>query len=138
MRAEAGESPVSLVMIMPLIGIILLAIFAAGRVAEATTAVESAVGAAVREVTLSRDPGTADAQARATIARGLQQKGIHCNPTITVDASALLNAPGIGGEATVQVACPVQLADLLVPGLPGSVEIDRTAVSPVDTFRERD
>ena len=57
--------------------------------------------------------------------------------TVSVDAAALLNAPGVDGEASVRVQCQVPLADLLVPGLPGAVTIDREATSPVDTFRER-
>ena len=136
-RAEHGETPVSLIMVMPVIGMILLAIIAAGRVAEAQTAVESAVGAAVREVTLSRDPRTGTAAAYSTVSRALSQRGVKCDPTVSVDAAALLNAPGVDGEASVRVQCQVPLADLLVPGLPGAVTIDREATSPVDTFRER-
>ncbi|VWX45213.1 TadE/TadG family type IV pilus assembly protein [Micrococcus sp. 116] len=136
-RAEHGETPVSLIMVMPVIGMILLAIIAAGRVAEAQTAVESAVGAAVREVTLARDPGTGTAAAQSTVSRALSQRGVKCDPTVSVDAAALLNAPGVDGEASVRVQCQVPLADLLMPGLPGAVTIDREATSPVDTFRER-
>ncbi len=137
LRGEEGESPVTLIGIMPVIGMILLAIIAAGRIAEAQTAVESAVGAAVREATLSRDPGTADANARVAVSRALGQRGIKCDPTVSVNAAALRNAVGVDGEASVRVQCQVPLSDLLVPGMPGSVSIDRQAVSPVDTYRER-
>ena len=52
-------------------------------------------------------------------------------------AGALLNAPGVGGEATVTVQCSVQLGDLMVPGLPGTIQIERQVSSPVDTYRDR-
>ena len=71
------------------------------------------------------------------MSRALSQRGVRCDPTVSVDAAALLNAPGVDGEASVRVQCQVPLADLLVPGLPGAVTIDREATSPVDTFRER-
>ena len=38
---------------------------------------------------------------------------------------------------TATVTCPVRLADLAVPGLPGTRTVRHTAVSSLDTFRER-
>lgn len=137
LRQEAGETPVSLILIAPTIGLILMAIFGAGRLAEAQTAVETAAGSAVREVTLATTPGNGAAAAREVVASTLSQRGITCPPTVTVDAGALLNAPGVGGEATVTVQCSVQLGDLMVPGLPGTIQIERQVSSPVDTYRDR-
>ena len=39
--------------------------------------------------------------------------------------------------AAVAVATAVPLADLAIPGLPGSMTITGTASSPLDTYRER-
>lgn len=136
-REDHGESPVSLVMVAPLIGMLILAAIGAGRLAEAQTAVETAVGSAAREASLALNPGAAAAAAQQTVHRTLDQRGVKCPPSVSVEAGALLNAPGREGEATVTVQCTVQLSDLLVPGLPGSIHIDRQAVSPVDTHRFR-
>jgi hypothetical protein len=37
----------------------------------------------------------------------------------------------------VSITCDVGMADLLAPGLPGSVTVDATFTSPVDAYRER-
>ncbi len=52
----------------------------------------------------------------------------------TAGFGALIGQPG---DVTVSVACAVGPADLLAPGLPGSVTVEATFTSPVDTYRER-
>lgn len=135
---QRGESPVSLLLIAPMIMLILGVIIAAGRIGEATTAVESAVAAAAREATVAIDPVAAQSNAQSTVSQMLTARGIHCPGfTLSLDASALHNAPGVQGAVLAQVQCQVRLADLMVPGLPGSVNITRDASSPVDSFRGR-
>lgn len=137
MRGERGETSLTLIGMMPVILAVLMLIIAAGRIAQAQTAVESAVSAAAREVTLGTNPGAAEAAARQTVLSTLDQRGYRCPPTVSVDAAALRNAPGEPGEARVQVQCSLDLSDVLIPGMPGSVQIDREASSPVDTYRDR-
>ena len=43
----------------------------------------------------------------------------------------------IGLLATATVACVVNLADLSLPGVPGTRTVTATATSPIDTYRER-
>jgi hypothetical protein len=38
---------------------------------------------------------------------------------------------------TATVTCKVEVADLAIPGLPGTRTITATASSPVDAYRER-
>ena len=44
---------------------------------------------------------------------------------------------GTPAADTASVRCVVNLADLAVPGVPGTRTVTATASSPVDTFRER-
>ena len=41
------------------------------------------------------------------------------------------------GDVTVSITCVVGMADLLAPGLPGSVTVEASFTSPVDAYRER-
>ena len=135
-EAEAGETSVGLLLIAPVLMLILATIIGAGRLGEASMAVESAVSAAAREGTVAPDPASAQANAQATVSRLLSERGIHCPAhSLSLDASALNNAPGVEGRVVASIQCPVQLGDLLVPGLPGTVMIEREAASPIDSFR---
>jgi hypothetical protein len=75
----------------------------------------------------------------------LAQDGLHCSPaaTVTVDTNGGGGLPGfqaqVGQPAAVSatVTCDVSLAQIVVPGLPGSRTITETFVSPLDPYRER-
>ena len=134
--SEAGETPVGLLLIAPVMMLILATIIGAGRLSEASMAVESAVAAAAREGTVAPDPVSAQANAQTTVAKLLSERGIHCpSHSVNLDATALHNGPGVEGRVVATIQCPVQLGDLLVPGLPGTVMIEREASSPIDSFR---
>jgi hypothetical protein len=40
-----------------------------------------------------------------------------------------------GGYVQVVVACQIDFSDLLVPGLPGHVEVQAVMKAPIDSFR---
>ena len=44
---------------------------------------------------------------------------------------------GLPAQVTATVSCRVPLADLVVPGMPGSRLLSYTFTSPLDPFRER-
>jgi len=70
---------------------------------------------------------------QAVAAQALQCTAV----SVTVDTSGFAASPGLPATVTATVSCPVRLADLAVPGLPGTRTVSHTAVSALDTFRER-
>ena len=68
----------------------------------------------------------------------MNQSGITCTTlTVTVDASGLNAAIGTTGEVSAAIDCDVSLADITLPGIPGSRTMSSSAASPVDAYRER-
>lgn len=138
LRGEAGESPVSLLIIAPVLVLLIAVVIAVGRIAGTENAVAAAAAAGARDATLADSPWTAQAAASNAAARVLDQQGVHCGGmSLQVDAAALNNAPGVPGNVRVAVHCNVPLADLAVPGMPGTRSMSGTSISPVDTYRDR-
>ena len=138
LRDERGESGVGLLIAAPAIGLLIAIAVMGGRIGAAQTSIESAAGVAAREATLARNPGQAESNARQSARMTLDQTDFTCgSQNITLDTSALRNAPGIPGSVSATITCTVPLSDLAIPGTPGSWTITADATSPVDTYRER-
>ena len=56
---------------------------------------------------------------------------------MSVDISDFAKPVGEPGSVSATVECLLDLADLSVPGVPGSRVIKATSSSPLDTWRER-
>lgn len=113
-------------------------IIAGGRVAITQQAVEAAAAEAAREASIARDPGTAQAAARARGLASLDNQEVPCTARdVNVDTRGF-SAP-LGTAATVEaiVTCDVDLSDVALPGVPGELTITRTMSSPIDSYRER-
>lgn len=71
-------------------------------------------------------------------ASNLQTLGVQCvRRDVDADVSALALPAGRQGTVRVGIHCTVSMADLLVPGAPGSVQIDREATEQTNRFSER-
>lgn len=108
-----------------------------GRVMMASNAVEQAAADAARTASISRTASqassTAESEARAALAR----QGLQCSTiAVQLDTSGFAVPVGQPAEVTATVTCDVRLADLGAP-FPGSHTVTATAVSPLDTYRER-
>ncbi len=137
-RGERGSVSVELALLAP--ALLLLVSFGvfAGRTEIAEGAVEEAARAAAREASLARDAGTAAALAGAQAERTLTAQDLRCRETsVDVDTAGFAAPPGRPGGVTVTVTCVVGMADLLAPGLPGTVTVEAVFTSPVDAYRER-
>lgn len=68
----------------------------------------------------------------------MNQSGVECTTlSVNIDASGL-NAPiGTTGQVSASVTCTVALSDAAMIGMPGTRDLNGTAVSPVDAYRER-
>ncbi len=104
----------------------------------ARAAVTSAAEAAARAATLQPSGTQARTAGLATAHDDLSRLDVRCAAsTVTVDTSAFNLPAGSVGDVTVVVACTVPMADLALPGMPGTLNVQSTAHEVLDTFRER-
>ena len=129
---------VELALLAPALLLLLSFAVFAGRTQIAEGAVQEAARAAAREASLARDAATAAALAGAHAERTLAAQNLRCQrTTVDVDTAGFQAPLGQPGDVTVSITCVVGMADLLAPGLPGSVTVEASFISPVDAYRER-
>ncbi len=113
-------------------------LIAGGRMALAGNAVQSAAFAAAREATIARDSSQAQNAGEEGATFSLNSNGVRCaSRSVAVDTSAFDQPLGTTGSVTATLTCTVSLSDAALPGLPGAVDITRSAISPVDPYRQR-
>jgi Flp pilus assembly protein TadG len=124
-RDERGSVAIEAAIGVPAFGLFVAMIILGGRVEIAKQAVEASQTEAI-------------SSGKSAATSSLNDQGLQCATTdITVNAAAF-NAPlGTTAQVTATVTCKVDLADLSIPGLPGTRTITATASSPVDAYRER-
>ncbi|HLF99347.1 MAG TPA: TadE family protein [Acidimicrobiia bacterium] len=131
-RDQRGSAVVELTILTPAMLIVLMFVVATGRIAQASNDVYGAAADAARAASMRQHAVGAEADARATAARSLSDRGVTCHGLrVGVDASRL----GPGGTVTVAVTCTVGLHDLGLLGLPGSRSVSATAHEIVDSYR---
>ena len=135
---DQGSVSVELALLTPALLLLLSFAVVAGRTQVAEGAVAEAARAAAREASLARDDVTAAALAGAQADRTLAAQDLRCQSTsVDIDTTGFQTPPGQPGDVTVSITCVVGMADLLAPGLPGSVTVEASFTSPVDAYRER-
>jgi hypothetical protein len=140
---DVGNAALELVILAPVLLFLIGLIIAFGRVSTAQNAVTDAAQDAARQASLQLDPADAIAIGQASAQAALTADGLHCDPQVTVHAYGDNGLPGfqaqVGQPAAVSatVTCVVSLAQIIVPGLPGSKTIQETFTSPLDPYRER-
>ena len=137
-HGERGSTTLELVVWAPGLLLIVALLTVAGRVNGANAAVEQAAAQAARTASIARTAGAAQTAAVTRAQATLAGQGLQCaGTTVTVDTSGFTAPPGQPATITATVRCPGRLADLAVPGLPGTRTVTHTAASSLDTFRER-
>lgn len=133
---ERGSATLELAVLAPGLLLLIALLALAGRHAVADGAVDQAAADAARAASLQRTP-SAGREAALEVARAsLTGQGLSCLSTrVEVDSSGLRAPAGQSGRVTVTVTCPLKVADLPLP-IP-TTTITSSAVSPVDTYRER-
>ena len=135
---DQGSVSVELALLTPALLLLLSFAVVAGRTQVAEGAVAEAARVAAREASLARDDVTAAALAGAQADRTLAAQDLRCQSTsVDIDTTGFQTPPGQPGDVTVSITCVVGMADLLAPGLPGSVTVEASFTSPVDAYRER-
>lgn len=140
--ARSGRERGSATVEMSLVAPALLALFAltvlAGRIVLAGGTIEQVAAAGARAASLARSPAEAATAAQGGVRRALDEQHLQCQSiTVAVDTSGFAVPLGQPASVRVDVFCRVRLADLTLPGLPGSRTLTDHAVSPLDPYRGR-
>ena len=137
-RDERGAAAVELALIFPVLVLLLGVVVGGARVWLARSAVEQLGAGGARAASLERTPGEAVAAAKALVGAHAASEGLRCVELgVQVDATGLAMPVGTRAEVAVRVTCAVGLGDVLVPGWPGSLTVEASATSAVDTYRGR-
>lgn len=135
---DRGDTAVDTAVLIPAVLLIGLLLVMGGRIAQARGVVASAANEAARAASISRTVSTARTNATTTATTTLSNSRVKCSTTtVTPDLGAFNLPMGQTGVVTVRVECVVPLSDLGIPGTPGSISINYTGRSVLDTYRTR-
>ena len=135
---EAGSAAIEAAVGLPAFMLFVALVILAGRLAIATQAVEASASEAARVASIARTQSSAQGAAATAATSSLANQNLRCvRSTVTVDTAGFDAPVGTPTRVTATVACVVNLADLSLPGVPGTRTVSATATSPIDTYRER-
>jgi len=120
------------VLVTPVLLLVVLLMVGIGRIDSAQGDVQSAARAGVQAAAIQSDAADAQTQASAAATGTLAGAGVTCpSPQVITDTSHF----SAGGWVSVTVTCVTSLADVTVPGVPGSKTLSATASAPIDPYR---
>lgn len=137
-QSDNGNAALELVILAPVLLGLLGLVIAAGRTSIAQGSVDAAARNAARQASIELTPAAAQAAGVAGARAALQRDGLDCVPAVVMNVGQFSSVP-VGQPATVSatVTCTVSLANLALPGLPGSVRLRASFTSPLDIYRSR-
>jgi Flp pilus assembly protein TadG len=131
-KRQSGSLTVELVVLTPIIVLFVVTALAFGRFELAREQVIGAARAAAEAASVV--PTAAAAQSAAvTAALPVVADEAHACTRLSVVAETANFVPG--GSVSVTVSCQISFADLLVPGLPGHIDVRAVVSAPIDPFR---
>jgi len=135
---ERGAVAVELALLVPALVLVLGLLVAGGRLWFARTAVGAAAQSTARAGSLARTPAAAVADGSAAGRASLATAGLQCTePTVSVETVAFTVPVGAPATVRSRVQCTVRFGDVLLPGLPGSIELTGEGAAALDTYRSR-
>jgi Flp pilus assembly protein TadG len=141
-RDDTGSTAVEIVILAPVLLALLGLALVAGRYETAAGTVEAASAAAARAASLARSPDTARRDATRVASATLTHNDLDCRDlTVSIDTAGFGVPPahtlrtGVPAHVTATITCHLSVADLAVPGLPGTLTISSTTTSALDTHR---
>jgi Flp pilus assembly protein TadG len=136
--ADGGSAALELVVLAPVLLGMLGLVIAAGRTSIAQGSVDAAARDAARQASISLTPAAAQAAGQASAQAALQRDGLDCAPVVVINTAQFSSVPpGQPATVTATVSCTVSLANLALPGLPGSARLRASFTSPLDIYRSR-
>lgn len=137
-HGERGSAAIETAIGVPAFMLFVGLVIGAGRVGLARQAVTAAAAEGARSASLARAQHDGEQAARSAVAATVANQGLRCAAlAVDVDSSEFKKPVGVPAVVRVRVTCDVILADVAVPGLPGSLPVSVTMESPLDTYRRR-
>lgn len=134
---ERGSVTLEAAIAAPVLMLLVFLIVFAGRAAMAAQMVKTAAWDAVRTASIARTESQAVTTATAAAAASLANQGIACGPRVSIESGGFRVPVGTAATVRATVHCTVDLSDIGLPGLPGSITLSASATSALDTRRER-
>jgi Flp pilus assembly protein TadG len=129
---DDGSLTVELVALTPVLLFLALLVSAFGRISDARQQVVESARAGAEVAAVLPNAGAAQSGASAAAVEGSLGR-VHVCPTPQVVTDASHFYPG--GYVKVTVVCRVSLADLSLPGIPGTTVVEASSVAPIDPYR---
>ena len=137
-RERGAAASVEAAVILPAILLFVALLLSLGRLALADQHVGAAASAAARAAALERTVPAAERAADEALTVALAEHNVACRRVSTVvEASGVARFLGEVGTVSVQVTCAVELSDVSLPGVPGTVSVTATRDAPVHPLRGR-
>jgi Flp pilus assembly protein TadG len=131
-RDEIGSLTVELVVITPVLFVMALTVIVFGRISEARQQVVAASRAAAEAAAVQPNAASAQSGAADTaVLAGFSSSHTCVHAVVTTNVDHFYP----GGYVSVTVTCQVSLADVGVPGLPGTTTITSSSTAPIDPYR---
>ncbi len=137
-RDERGSAAVEAVIGAAALTLFVSLTILGGRVAVAHQAVQASAADAARAASIARTAATAATDARSAAAATQANQQLRCaTHEVAVDTSGFGVPVGSPASVTATVTCQVVVADLFLPGVPGTIQVQASMISPLDTHRGR-
>ncbi|MFI0411852.1 TadE/TadG family type IV pilus assembly protein [Actinomadura sp. 3N508] len=134
---DAGNAAIETAVLAPLFIAFLVGLLIVIRVQQGSAVVAQAAADAARHASIARTATQAHADATSSALTTLHDRGLHCTPTVRLDLSGYHRPAGQAGTVAAHVTCVIRLADIALPGMPGSRTVTQTHRSPIDIYRAR-
>jgi Flp pilus assembly protein TadG len=137
-RDQSGSVAVELALLAPALVLVLGLLVAGGRLWFARTTVVEAAQSSARAASLARSPGEASAVGAEAGHESMTTAGLRCASSSVRVSTAAFGVP-VGTPATVTsvVSCSVPFGDVVLPGMPGSLQLTGRGSAALDTYRAR-
>ena len=137
-KTDRGNAALELVILAPVLLALLSLVIAGGRTTVAQGSVDAAARDAARQASIALTPAAAQTAGLVSASAALRRDGLDCSPAVAIDTSQFTSIPvGRPAAVTAVVSCAVPLANLALPGLPGTARLSASFTSPLDTYRSR-
>jgi hypothetical protein len=136
---DKGSVAIELAILTPAVILFFVVMVVAGRITLAHQAAEAAAFDAARTASLARSKTAAGNEARSAALTSFESQGIECvDLTVDVGNDVFNFEPPLPVTVNVIVTCIVELSDVALPGIPGSIKLRAEFASPLDRYRERE
>ena len=135
---ERGAATVEITLLVPALVIFLGLLVAGGRLWFARIAVIEAAQSSARAASLARTTQQASADGQSAAAESLSTAGLVCTDrSVVIDTSAFAVPVGTPATVSSSISCRVPFSDILLPGMPGSIQLTGRGAAALDTYRSR-